>query len=402
MIATSSASGSNTGAASPLTNNSSASRTSKGESSASKKTFQNVLSQLVAQEQADSQTAKGNAAVLNARLANRKDDPSNDAVQTTATDPNSSTPLTVPMNAQVQVTALPTSSPAQQNAPNRLTQGPKNAAAALGLGNLQGSAFAMRITSAKSNNSTDKEQGEDQAPQNGTDALDSTSANGGLMTAKTAHAQSFFEVATAAGALSNAHQSTWIGSGPAISSAAASHVTANAGTTMADAAETVGDDPVDSPAQVRTLQVQVSGESGARVDLRFVEHGGGLSLSVRTSDNTLTRGLQDSLPELSARLAEEKYQTHAFLPTGGEISPLSPSTQTSSSSNSSGSSQQQQSGGGAFAQQDGSSSGDNSGRQQNGHPDETAAWWRQLAALGKLSSSASLTSPTTGNPPANL
>ncbi len=410
MIATSIRSASDIGAVTPSAKNTPVSvsangQKSAGEPSSSQKTFQNVFSQMIAQEQSDSQATNANAPVLSARSANRKTDASDDDAQTPASDTNSSNPMTAPVNsALVQIPVAPAPSPLapKDNALSKATQGPKNgAAAALGLGNLQGSAFAMRITSAKSNNPTERGQGTDQTPQNGTDASDSGSASSGLATAQTAHAQSFVEVATAAGVVPTAYQPTSIGSGQATSSTATPRVTANAAASPADATTTIGDEPVNSSAQVRSLQVQVNGASGTRVDLRFVETGGGLSLSVRSSDNALTRGLQDNLPELTSRLADEKYQTHVFLPTGNEGAAELPSTSVSSSSNSSGSSQQQQNNGSTFSQQDGSASGGNSGRQQNGQSEETAAWWRQLAALGKLSSSTSSSYPTSANTPAN-
>ncbi len=87
--------------------------------------------------------------------------------------------------------------------------------------------------------------------------------------------------------------------------------------TTVEVDEIGGEDPTSSPQTVRTVQVQIVGEGDGRVDLRLVQHGDGLSVSVRSSDSALTKGLQENLPELSARLAADKYQTHAFLPAVG-------------------------------------------------------------------------------------
>jgi hypothetical protein len=149
---------------------------------------------------------------------------------------------------------------------------------------------------------------------------------------------------------------------------------------------------------VRTVQLQLAGEGAGRVDLRLVEHAGGLSLSVRATDTVLTRGLQDNLPELSARLAAERYQTHTFLPSVGEASGgafLGSSDQPSGQA-------QQESGGRAFSQggsgyggdggrqQAGQQGGQHSGQdagQEGGQSEEPSAWLRHLTTLTSLSSS---------------
>ena len=69
-----------------------------------------------------------------------------------------------------------------------------------------------------------------------------------------------------------------------------------------------------SPEPVRSVHLQLSGENDQRVDVRLIEQGGSLALSVRSSDSTLTHTLQDRLPELNDRLAEQHYQSQIWLP----------------------------------------------------------------------------------------
>ena len=163
-------------------------------------------------------------------------------------------------------------------------------------------------------------------------------------------------------------------------------------TAAAPVAEVDVEDPTGSAQPVRTLQLQLGGTGDQRVDLRLVEHAGGLSVSVRASDSNLTRGLQDNLPELSSRLAAEHYQTQTWLPAAG---------QTSAGGHSSGSSEQSpdQRGGRQSSQGDSSSSGGQGNPQQGRQQDQTPAWWRQMATLGGAadSTSTSVLSPAQDN-----
>jgi hypothetical protein len=153
-------------------------------------------------------------------------------------------------------------------------------------------------------------------------------------------------------------------------------------------AEVAEDDS--GPAQpVRTVQVQLAGEGDQRVDLRLVEHAGGLSVSVRTSDSSLTRGLQDHLPELTDRLAAEHYQTQNVLPANETSNGGSSHGSSSGTSDHSQQQQAQQQQGGRQSPQGGSSSSGGEGNPRQGQQkDQAPAWWRQLAT-GNLSASLS-------------
>jgi hypothetical protein len=146
-------------------------------------------------------------------------------------------------------------------------------------------------------------------------------------------------------------------------------------------------DAPDGPAQpVKTLQLQLGGTGDQRVDLRLIEHAGGLSVSVRASDSSLTRGLQENLPELSSRLAAEHYQTQVWLPAAG---------QTSAGAHSQGSfDQSPDRRGGGQSSQGGSSSGGQGNPQQDRQQDQAPAWWRQLASPGGANASVSTSVPS--------
>ena len=159
----------------------------------------------------------------------------------------------------------------------------------------------------------------------------------------------------------------------------------------AEVGEVAAEDQTSSPQPVRSLQLQLAGDGAGRVDVRLVEHAGGLSVSVRASDSNLTRGLQENLPELSARLAADKYQAHTFLP------PADASANGSSSGSSDQPSGQSQEQGGRSFSQGGSNAGGNSsggsfngqGGQQNNQQEQSAAWWRQFATLSGASTNLS-------------
>jgi hypothetical protein len=116
------------------------------------------------------------------------------------------------------------------------------------------------------------------------------------------------------------------------------------------------------------------------VDLRLVEHAGGLSVSVRSSDSSLTRGLQEHLPELSDRLEAARYQTQTWLPAA---------SQTPSGGSSTGEHTSEERGGRPFSQGGSSqsggqgsnqnSNGQGNRREQEGQAQAPPAWPRPQA-----------------------
>jgi len=146
-------------------------------------------------------------------------------------------------------------------------------------------------------------------------------------------------------------------------------------------------DPSDAAAApMRSVRVQLAGEGDQRVDMRLVEYAGGLSVSVRASDNSLTRGLQDHLPELSARLAAEHYQAQAWLPS---VSQAPTGKSLSGSSEQSADQSPGRGGGQAFSQGGSSSSGGDRQQQQGRNPQRSEAWWKPPGAAELHSSAAS-------------
>lgn len=267
------------------------------------------------------------------------------------------------------------------------------AAAATVLGgakNLAGAAFAMHITptnkpmeSTKSE-ATPADNASPAPPVSGDNgaSADLTSSANTTAVSSDAHAANPGEAA-AAGTLLAAFPVAFSNADtqPALSSNKAEPQIV---TSTSDVGEIPDENPGGPPQTVRSVQVQLAGNGESRVDLRLVEHGGGLSVSVRSSDAELTKGLQENLPELSNRLAAEKYDTHTFVPAAAETTGSGSASSDSSSSQSSGQSHQQSSG--RSFSQDSSSPGGNNGGQERGSQDQTAKWWRQMAALGKMSS----------------
>lgn len=110
---------------------------------------------------------------------------------------------------------------------------------------------------------------------------------------------------------------------------------------------------------VRAAHVQVVGNDNQRVDIQLFEKGGSLAVTVKTSDSSLTRDLQDHIPELTARLQSEHLHSQAWAPSG------SSSSHTRDGNDS-----------GSNPSQDNSQSG--GGRQQKREQDNKPQWVQDL------------------------
>ena len=66
--------------------------------------------------------------------------------------------------------------------------------------------------------------------------------------------------------------------------------------------------------QVRSAHVQITGDNNQRVDIRLLERGGALSVSVRSADTNLTRALQEHTPELSKQLSADRFKADVWSP----------------------------------------------------------------------------------------
>ena len=122
---------------------------------------------------------------------------------------------------------------------------------------------------------------------------------------------------------------------------------------------------------VRAVRVQLATEGNQRVDLTLVERAGTLSVGVRSADSNLTRTLQEHLPDLSARLADQRYQTELWTPRAE--SPSASSTPGDSSN------RNFESGGNRQGGQNGNSNPQQQGKQRDDAPE----WLPELMASGK-------------------
>ncbi len=65
---------------------------------------------------------------------------------------------------------------------------------------------------------------------------------------------------------------------------------------------------------VRNVHMQVVGDNNSRVDVRLMDRGGELHVSVKSGDTDLARNLQDHMPELTSRLEQQRFQTEVWMP----------------------------------------------------------------------------------------
>jgi hypothetical protein len=138
--------------------------------------------------------------------------------------------------------------------------------------------------------------------------------------------------------------------------------------------------PSPTSAPVRAVRVQLAAEGNQRVDLTLVERAGALSVSVRSADSNLARSLQDHLPDLSARLGEQRYQTETWTPRLELPSMELPSASAGSAWSGESGSRNFESGG----QKHGGQNGNSNPEQQQGRRErETPAWFEELTAFGR-------------------
>jgi hypothetical protein len=65
---------------------------------------------------------------------------------------------------------------------------------------------------------------------------------------------------------------------------------------------------------VKALQVQITGDGDQKVDLKLVEKSGALMMSVRSSDASLTKALQQNLPDLTTKLNDQQIRAEWWRP----------------------------------------------------------------------------------------
>jgi len=109
---------------------------------------------------------------------------------------------------------------------------------------------------------------------------------------------------------------------------------------------------------IRDVRLQVTGSDDQRVDVRVMDRGGELRVSVRADDPSLVRSLQDNVADLSTRLDQAHFQSEVWTPRTQAIS------QTDSASTN----------GRTFSNGGETSGGSGQGQQQNGRQQQQPAW----------------------------
>jgi hypothetical protein len=113
-----------------------------------------------------------------------------------------------------------------------------------------------------------------------------------------------------------------------------------------------------SATAVRDVQLQVVGSDNQRVDVRVMDRGGELRVSVRADDPSLVRSLQDNVADLSTRLDQAHFQSEVWTPRTQAIGQTdSANTNGRTFSN----------GGETFGR-------DGQGQQQNGRQQQQPSW----------------------------
>jgi len=109
---------------------------------------------------------------------------------------------------------------------------------------------------------------------------------------------------------------------------------------------------------IRDIRMQVIGSDDQRVDVRVMDRGGELRVSVRADDPSLVRSLQDNVADLSTRLDQAHFQSEVWTPRTQAIS------QTDSASTN----------GRTFSNGGETSGGGGQGQQQNGRQHQQPSW----------------------------
>jgi len=111
-------------------------------------------------------------------------------------------------------------------------------------------------------------------------------------------------------------------------------------------------------APVRDVRMQLTGSENQRVDVRVMDRGGELRVSVRADDPALVRSLRDNMDDLSTRLDQAHFRSEVWAPRAEAIS----------RSNSADTNGRTLSNGNEFSGQDGQ------GKRQNGRQNQQPAW----------------------------
>jgi len=86
----------------------------------------------------------------------------------------------------------------------------------------------------------------------------------------------------------------------------------------APAGQVPGDLAAPTAEPVRNMHMQLVSDDNRRVDVRLIDRGGELHVSVRSADPALTQSLQDHIPDLTARLDKQHMQSEVWVPKTAE------------------------------------------------------------------------------------
>jgi hypothetical protein len=84
------------------------------------------------------------------------------------------------------------------------------------------------------------------------------------------------------------------------------------------AAQVPSEPAVPTSEPVRNVHMQLVSDDNRRVDVRLIDRGGELHVSVKSGDAALSQNLQDHLPDLTARLEKQHMQTEVWVPKAAE------------------------------------------------------------------------------------
>ena len=92
---------------------------------------------------------------------------------------------------------------------------------------------------------------------------------------------------------------------------------------------------------LRSVHMQLVADDNRRVDVRLVDRGGELHVSVRSADINLAQNMQDHMPELTSRLEQQRFQAEVWMPNLHENSRAETTATRDFSSSANGASQQE-------------------------------------------------------------
>jgi hypothetical protein len=198
---------------------------------------------------------------------------------------------------------------------------------------------------------------------------------------------------TAAGGRGSAASSGSAALNPTAGSTAAISTTQNSAQSTDPAADSNEDASVQETASVTEIseqpstsqpvtavQVQITGADNQRVDLRLAEKSGSLTMSVRSADGSLTKALQQNLPDLAGRLSDQQIRAEWWKPDIQQPA-ASGNTPGNSSGNPSGNSSNP--GSGNASEKDQGNQGNSQSGQQGGRDAQQPDWQEELSQLRK-------------------